>query len=240
MEIVANWKQFLSPEQEIALSHDLMRSISLFSPHSLTILPSSLVVREIVEMLNHAPHLVTVGVQNIGISLAGAQTGDIRADYVPVNTILIGHSERERNNHETIADNLQKLTVALSLNKKVILCFGEKDQVANDEELLLLIKSQLANYRRSLSDEMINAVTLAYEPQWSVGNTTTASSTIVKKVLALTQTFGFPKMLYGGSIDSTTLKHVYFPKLNGFLIGRASTDITSLQAIFTALNELTK
>ena len=239
MEIVANWKQFLSPEQEIALAHDLLKGIPWSPKHALTILPSVLTIQTIVHLLETSKVSLKVGVQDISASLENAQTGNIRADHIPVDTILIGHSERARFNHETIADNLQKLAVALSLDKKVILCFGEKDQISNDEELLATLKPLFVEYRQSITDEMMPNITLAYEPQWSIGSTTTASSTIVKKVLALAQAFGFKKMLYGGSVDHSNLKHIYFSELAGFLVGRASTNIQSLSLIFAALNELT-
>ncbi len=238
MKIVANWKQFLSPEKEIALARDLVEAMPLSVKHNLTILPSFLTVQAIVDLVRTAHAPITVGVQDSSASLDSAQTGNIRSDHVPVDTILIGHSERAQNNHETSTDNQHKLTVALSLHKKVILCFGEKAQVESDEELLVLLKSQLVEYRQNLTDEAIVDVTLAYEPQWSIGNTTTASSTIVKKVLALAQAFGFKKMLYGGSVDNTSLERIYFPELDGFLVGRASTTISSLKAIFTTLDKL--
>ncbi len=239
MEIVANWKQFLSPEQEITLAHDLLKAIPWSPMHTLTILPSALTTLTINHLVVPPNTSVTVGMQDISASLESAQTGNIRADHIPVDTILIGHSERARYNHETIADNLQKLTVALSLDKKVILCFGEKDKTSSGEELLATLKPLLAEYRQCITEEKMADITLAYEPQWSIGSTTTASSTIVKKVLALAQAFGFKKMLYGGSVDHTTIKHIYFPEIAGFLIGRASTNMQSLSLIFAALNELT-
>ncbi len=237
MHIVANWKQYLSPVQEIALAKELVTGTPFPQVHQLTLLPSFLSIREITELTTNARSPIQIGAQDFATSLIPAQTGSIRADFVGADSVLIAHSERERLNHETSEDFSQKLQIALGLKKKVILCFGEKELQENDESLLLHLKKQLQVYSKLLRNEAAQ-VTLAYEPQWSIGGTQTASITIIKKVLALAQTFGFNHMLYGGSVDADSLKLLYFPELAGFLVGRASTDITSLQAIFATLKQL--
>lgn len=239
MRIVANWKQFLSPEEEISLLQRVIAEQALFANLTLTVLPSFLSLRECEKLISSNETLITLGAQDVSTSLIEAQTGNVRADYLPVDTVLIGHSEREKNNNETTADHIKKLKLAVSLNKKVILCFGERVKIGDDSELLAVIKEQLAKYREAIAAEMLQHVTLAYEPQWSIGSTQTASSTIVKKVLALTQTFGFKKMLYGGSIDSSTVAQIYFPTLAGFLVGRASTKFETLKDLVASLNMLT-
>lgn len=238
MRIVANWKQFLTPDEEVTLLQRLLSQGSPFSDHVFTILPSFLSLRECAKVMNGNTGSISLGAQDISASLIEAQTGNIRADYVPVDTILIAHSEREKNNHETIAVQLKKLEVALLLNKKVILCFGEKAKVEDDAALLALLKVQLTTYREVLADNAVQQVTLAYEPHWTIGSTQTASSTIVKKVLALTQAFGFSKMLYGGSIDHSTISQVYFPALAGFLVGRASTKLETFTDLVSSLKLL--
>lgn len=239
MELVANWKQFLNPEEEVRLLHNLITSSLFKDSYRLIILPSFLSLRECVNQVNTSKSTIVIGAQDISSSLIEAQTGNIRADHIPANTVLIGHSEREKNSHESVSDQLKKLEVAISLNKNIVLCFGEKDKCADDTELLAVLKMQLGQYRSSLTDIALQNITLAYEPQWSIGNTKTASSTIVKKVLALAQTFGFEKMLYGGSVDAATIEQVYFSGLDGFLIGRASTKLESLKEIFAKLKQLT-
>ena len=237
MHIVANWKQFLSPEQEVALAQAIFTNTDSFKPHQLTLLPSFLSMREIEKLTSHSNNTIPIGAQDFAISMLLAQTGCIRADYLNAKTGLVGHSERERLNHETTEDFSLKLHVALSLRKKVILCFGEKELVTDDANLLLQLKTQLQIYSDSLGSQS-REVTLAYEPQWSIGGTKTASVTIIKKVLSLAQAFGFSEMLYGGSVDAASIKKLAFPELSGFLVGRASTQIDSLMEIFAELNQL--
>lgn len=237
MHIIANWKQYLSPEQEIALAKSIITSSNFYLGHHLTLLPSFLTLREIADHIIVNQSSIQVGAQDFAVSLVSAQTGSIRADFIKTETVLIAHSEREKINHETIEDFSQKLQLALSLKKKVILCFGEKELLENDESLLLHLKKQVQIYSNLLGTDSTK-VTLAYEPQWSIGGTKTASVTIIKKVLALAKTFGFSEMVYGGSVAAESIQQLYFPELAGFLVGRASTNSSSLQAIFAALKQL--
>lgn len=237
MQIVANWKQFLAPTEELALADKLIATPPLLDICDLCILPSYLSLMHIAESIKTTGANLKVGAQDLAAQLVASQTGNIRADFLPVDTVLVGHSERATYNHETIGDQLYKLTTALNSQKEVILCFGEKTPVATDDVLLKELKDQLLQYLPTIGNHSAQ-ITLAYEPQWTIGSTQTASSALVKKVLALAQALGFPHMLYGGSVNEETVEQVHFEELHGFLVGRAATQFDSLKNLIEKVSLL--
>ena len=235
MLLVANWKQFLSPAQEINLTKELINYTATHpSPHQLCLLPSALSLKEIGELLADSGATIQVGAQDVANDLIPAQTGSLRADFIPAKTILIGHAERSRLNHETIEDVQQKIASALQANKQIILCFGEKEMTNNDKQLLVLLTEELMHYAMVINDRYAS-ITLAYEPTWMIGSSETFSAHRLMQVITIANACGFAKVLYGGNINQRNIQSLLIPGLTGFLVGRASTKSEELIALLEAL-----
>jgi len=236
MIIAANWKQYLSPKEENELLLEFGSSLKLHPKQELWIFPSLYSLMCLSKLAKALDMPVTIGAQDIAPTLDGALTGGIRADFIRGELVLIGHSERRKIFHEKITDIKKKLQVSLDANKRVILCVGEKKPIS-DEEIIEQLQTELDAYKEVI-DGRKEQVIIAYEPWWAIGGNKTPTVQTIQKVIKLLHKLGFAQVLYGGSVDPHTIGKIVCPELAGFLIGRASTTVTVLQAILDQLTEM--
>jgi triosephosphate isomerase len=235
MIIAANWKQYLSPQEENALLLDFGSKLKTHAGQDLWIFPSLYSLICLTKTAKALAMPILVGAQDIAPTLDGAQTGGIRADYIRNELVLIGHSERRKIFHEKVSDIKKKLQVALDTNKQVILCLGEKKPLS-DDEIIEHVTSELDEYKEII-DGRKERVIIAYEPWWAIGGSKAPSVQTIEKVAKALHKLGFAKVLYGGSVDPHTISRILSPELAGFLVGRASTTLPIFQSILDQLNK---
>lgn len=221
---VANWKMFLSFNQAKKWL-DNNQQIPDFSSH-LILCPSYEILAYAAELAKKNNFLV--GAQDCSEHALGAYTGQISAlslAEIGCSYCIIGHSEQRAYLTNTIIIN--KLTQLQKNKITPILCVSTESL----EQLEPAI-----NFIQKYPE---NNLLIAYEPLESIGSGQVASSENISQAIAritnLLPHNTHYKILYGGSISPeniSTLKKI--DKLDGFLIGSASTDIQKLTAIIQA------
>lgn len=218
--VVANFKSYMTLGEIKNYLRIVYKNINL---RNVIFCPSNIYVPYFLE------ENLEVGIQNITCFNC---TGEITVEQIKSNNIkhcIVGHSERRSNFCESDVDINKKVIKLLDNNINVILCVGETLEEKNRFKTNLVLKRQLINCLRGIKNG--NNLVIAYEPVWSIGTNNIPSNSdiesivnyiksIVKKILDVDV-----KVLYGGSVNRQNIALLNTVKnLDGFLIGKASTD----------------
>ncbi|QMW23655.1 triose-phosphate isomerase [Sandaracinobacteroides saxicola] len=193
-------------------------------------------------LLPLAPRELPLGAQDCHANASGAHTGDLSAEMLAdagASHIIVGHSERRCDHHETDAAVRAKAAAAHRAALTAIICVGETLAQRDANETLAVVTSQLAG---SVPDGATPANTaIAYEPVWAIGTGRTPTPDQVAQVHAaihdaLQTRFGATfRILYGGSVkpdNAATL--LALPHVHGALVGGASLKAADFLAIARA------
>lgn len=223
---VANWKSYLTHNQAIAFCKNNGPELQHLSKHaSIVLCPDFTALAHIKPLLGH----VCLGAQNCSSFEPGAHTGNVSAaslQEIGVQYCIVGHSERRKNNHETSEDVSKKVMLLLEQGIIPIICVSDN------------YASELKSIFEKIKNLALHSI-VAYEPIQAIGTGKPADTTTITTTLsALKQEFyaHAPNMrislLYGGSVSPESVQELKtIPHLDGFLIGKASTDFQKLKNI---------
>ena len=189
---------------------------------------------------------VMIGGQDCHADASGAHTGDISAEMLAdagARAVIIGHSERRADHHETDARVRAKVQAAWRAGLTAIVCVGEQRAEREAGKTLAVVGGQLDG---SLADGGRGAnLAVAYEPVWAIGTGLTPTPGDVAEVHAfvrkrLVERFGAEaarvRILYGGSVKPANAKELLtIPDVNGALVGGASLkaeDFLGIAAVY--------
>ena len=189
---------------------------------------------------------VAIGGQDCRPEPWGAHTGDISAEMLAdagASAVILGHSERRIEHHETDAQVCAKVQAAWRAGLTAIVCIGEQRAEREAGNTLEVVGRQLA---ASLPDGATAAkLVIAYEPVWAIGSGLTPTPTHVAEVHAflrkrLSERFGpggqRTRILYGGSVKPANAAELLtVPEVNGALAGGASLkaeDFLGIAAVY--------
>ncbi len=189
---------------------------------------------------------VMIGAQDCHPEASGAHTGDIAAEQLAdagAGAVIVGHSERRADHHETDALVRAKALAARRAGLLAIVCVGEQRAEREAGKTLDIVGRQLEG---SLSDAATGAnLVIAYEPVWAIGTGLTPTPKDVADVhsfirKALTQRFGGEgggiRILYGGSVKPANAQELLtVADVNGALVGGASlkaADFLGIAAVY--------
>jgi triosephosphate isomerase len=188
---------------------------------------------------------VAIGGQDCHPQPSGAHTGDISAEMLAdagASAVIVGHSERRADHHETDAVVRAKAEAAWRARLTAIVCVGETQAERDAGRALDVVGRQLAG---SVPDGATAAnLVIAYEPVWAIGTGRTPTAKDVQEVHGfirdkLSERFSGegPRMriLYGGSVKpSNAAELLAVPNVDGALIGGASLKAVDFLAIAAA------
>jgi triosephosphate isomerase len=187
-----------------------------------------------------------LGGQDCHAKASGAHTGDIAAEMLAdagATAVIVGHSERRADHHETDAEVNAKTVAAWRAGLTAIVCVGEQRAEREAGATLKIVGGQLGGSLPQ-GGTPTNLV-VAYEPVWAIGTGLTPTPADVAEVHAfirknLTARYGTAgagvRILYGGSVKPSNAGELLtIPDVNGALVGGASlkaADFLGIAAVY--------
>jgi triosephosphate isomerase len=175
---------------------------------------------------------IRVYAQNVHWDLEGAYTGEVSAPMLlelGVKGAIVGHSERRQHFGETDATVGMRADAALEAGLHVIACVGETEEEREAGETEAVLKRQVAALPRH------ERLVIAYEPVWAIGTGKTATPEIAQEAHAFVKSLHDTSVLYGGSVKPDNAAVLLeLPDVDGALVGGASLDLASFEAICRA------
>ena len=210
----------------------------------LMVCPPATLIAHFATMARGSP--VMTGGQDCHAEASGAHTGDIAAEMLAdagARAVIVGHSERRTDHHETDAQVRAKAVAARRAGLTAIVCVGEQRAERAAGKTLGIIGGQLDG---SLpEDATIANLVIAYEPVWAIGTGLTPTAADVSEVHAsirkrLGERYGTQgggvRILYGGSVKPANAKELLtIANVNGALVGGASLkaeDFLGIAAVY--------
>lgn len=175
--------------------------------------------------------------QSISNFNSGAYTDETTVSMLKnarVKYSLIGHSEvrKLRNLDETDID--AQLNQAWKNSITPILCIGSNSRDSEKEknnlinQLEILIKESRQRQSKTI---------IAYEPIWAIGSGLTPTNQHINNIVKLIKEQISSPVLYGGSVDNNNIDNLKDTLIDGFLVGKVSTEIDRIQQIISILNK---
>ena len=186
---------------------------------------------------------VALGAQDCHTAEKGAHTGDISPVMLKdcgCSYVIVGHSERRANHHESNELICQKAEAAYKAGLKAVICIGETEAERDAGKTIDVCTKQIIG---SVPDSAtaVNTV-IAYEPVWAIGTGKTPTAADVEEVHAAIRkvvakklgkaTANKMRLLYGGSVKpSNAAELLSLPDVDGGLIGGASLKASDFMGI---------
>lgn len=179
---------------------------------------------------------VQIGAQNVSNNSKGAFTGEVSAAMltdIGLRWCIVGHSERRKFNHETDEELIQKMELLFAEKINPIFCCGETLPDRNAEKHFEIVQQQIESTLCAMTTNIVETITIAYEPVWAIGTGVTASKEQAQEMHAfirelIGKQFGDSiaqntRILYGGSVTAENAQELFsMPDIDGGLVGGAS------------------
>jgi len=176
---------------------------------------------------------LTIGAQDCHGEASGAHTGCISAGMLVeagASLVIVGHSERRADQHETDAEVQAKAAAAITAGLIAVVCVGETEAERDAGSAVAVVAAQLdGSIPRHGSGATL---VVAYEPVWAIGTGRTPSTddvaemhaAIRAKLMALLGGEGARvRILYGGSVKPDNARQLLsIADVDGALVGGAS------------------
>ena len=164
----------------------------------------------------------------------GAYTGEVSPSMVKelCEYVILGHSERRQRFSETDEMVAKKVSAAIDVGLKPILCIGETLAEREAGDATVVVQRQVRAALREVPS--LDGVIVAYEPVWAIGTGLPSNPADAQYIMEfirglLHEDFGRSALdlplLYGGSVDAGNVGgFVAQPDINGALVGSASLE----------------
>ena len=233
--VVANWKMNGSQNLCAKFSTQLrdFSDVDIWLAPPLAYLPTLLGYKRF-------QGIVALGAQNVHEKEHGAYTGEVSAAMVADiggTFAIVGHSERRTMCHENNTMVTRKLQSCVSANIVPVLCVGESLEQRQNGLAHSVVQQQLQSLESVLETLQLDKIVVAYEPIWAIGTGISASPSDAEEMQGQIRSFlgndaSKLRILYGGSVKPDNAEElINQPNVDGFLVGGASLDPRSFDAI---------
>ena len=245
--LVANWK--LNPAK-LSDAKKIFSTALKRIPRgvSLVICPPDVFLASLIG----TPHArsVSFGVQDVFSENSGAYTGQsspLLAKNLGADFAIIGHSEK-RTLGDTDEVVSKKVTAALKVGLRVILCIGEREHDSYGNYLPEL-QNQIEKSLAGISSQSLSSLVIAYEPLWAIGKGAGDAMTgselhetviFIRKVLH--DRYGKKALatpvIYGGSVaPQNAARLLHEGQVAGLLVGHQSLRPEAFREIIQAVSK---
>jgi triosephosphate isomerase (TIM) len=229
--IAGNWKMFKGAHQARAYAAQLELLPGRSPEVAIVVCPPFVSLEATIHGLG-TDTAIRVYAQNVHWELEGAYTGEVSAPMLlelGVTGALVGHSERRQHFGETDSTVGMRAEAALEAGLHVIACVGETEEEREARETEAVLERQVAALPRH------ERLVIAYEPVWAIGTGKTATPEIAQEAHAFVKSLHDTSVLYGGSVKPDNAAVLLeLPDVDGALVGGASLDLASFEAICRA------
>ena len=229
--IAGNWKMFKGAHQAREFAAQVRRIPEYATGVDVVVCPPFASLEATLEGLG-SDSGVRVYAQNVPWELEGAFTGEVSASMLielGVTGALVGHSERRQHFGETDETVRLRAETALEAGLHVIACVGESEAEREAGEIEAVLARQVGVIPKH------ERLVVAYEPVWAIGTGKTATPEIAQAAHAFVKSLHPSAVLYGGSVKPENAEVLLgLPDVDGALVGGASLDMVSFEAICRA------
>jgi triosephosphate isomerase len=190
---------------------------------------------------------VAIAAQTMHQVDTGAHTGEVSPPMLvelDVGGVVLGHSERRRDDCETDRALQEKVPAALAAGLAPILCVGETEEERERGETERKLRHQVQEGLEKVEPDRLAEVTIAYEPIWAIGTGRVATPDQAQEAIGFVRALVGDRseeaaervrVLYGGSVKPDNAAEILAqPDVDGALVGGASLDPDGFAAIVAA------
>ncbi|MFA6432094.1 MAG: triose-phosphate isomerase [Candidatus Margulisiibacteriota bacterium] len=225
-----NWKLNKTIVEAESLATKLKASVGDVFDKEVVVCPTFVALHSVSDVLRDSN--ISVGAQDLYWLDSGAFTGEVSAPMLKsagCSYVIIGHSERRQFFGETDETVNKKLNAALTHGLIPIVCVGELLSEREGNKTFDVIKKQVIDGLKGITDENLKKTVIAYEPVWAIGTGKVATPEQAQEVHAFIRGL-LPKtvaqdvrILYGGSVKPDNAKTLMEkPDIDGALVGGAA------------------
>ena len=235
MLIAGNWKMFKGAHEARAFAVRIRHLPERTSGVEVVVCPPYVSLHGTREGLG-PESAVRVYAQNVHWELEGAFTGEVSAPMLlelGVHGSIVGHSERRQLFGDTDETVARRADCALDAGLAVIACVGETEAEREGGETEAVLARQVEPL--PVHEHLV----IAYEPVWAIGTGRTATPETAQEAHAFIRSLHPARILYGGSVKPENAASLLAqPDVDGALVGGASLDVESFQAICAAAADI--
>jgi len=246
--VAGNWKMNLDKSSSEHLVKEILESTQEKKDIQIVLSPPFIYLEQVVKDCVSRPD-VLIAAQNCSAYDNGAFTGEVSTNMlksIGVDYVIIGHSERRQFFSESNDVLMNKISLSLSNNLKVIFCCGEDINQREKDLHFEIIEDQLKSTVFKLSANDFSKIVIAYEPIWAIGTGKTATSDQAQEIHGFIRsliTTNYNKdisdittILYGGSCKPSNAKAIFSEDdIDGGLIGGASLKSADFTSIISSI-----
>ena len=238
--VAGNWKMNGLAASAGELAKIVSGSAALAGKAELIVCPPATLIAGFAAAVRGSP--VMIGAQDCHAEVSGPHTGDISAEMLKdagARAVIIGHSERRVDHHETDAQVRAKALAAQRAGLAAIVCVGEQRAEREAGKARDVVGRQLDGSLPNAAKDLV----IAYEPVWAIGTGLTPTPAdvagmhaFIRQRLAARFSGADVRILYGGSVKPENAKELLTaPNVEGALVGGASlkaADFLGIAAVY--------
>jgi triosephosphate isomerase (TIM) len=232
--IAGNWKMFKGAHQAREFAAQIRNLPERAPGVDVVVCPPYVSLEATLQGLG-TDSAVQVYAQNVHWELEGAFTGEVSPPMLlelGVTGTIVGHSERRQLFCETDETVRRRAEAALEAGLHVIACVGETETEREGGDTEAVLRRQVSVIPQH------ERLVIAYEPVWAIGTGRTATPEIAQEAHALVKSLHPSLVLYGGSVKPDNAAALLrLPDVDGALVGGASLDLPSFEAICRTVAE---
>jgi triosephosphate isomerase len=232
--IAGNWKMNKTVGEALDLVKQLKASLSNIEGVEVAVAPPFTALYAIAQELTGS--LIRLAAQNLFYEEKGAFTGEISplmVKEIGCQYVILGHSERRQVFGETDETVNRRIKIALGHGLKPIFCIGETLKEREEEKTFSVIGRQMEGGLKSVGEDGVKHIVIAYEPVWAIGTGKTATPEQAEEVHRFIrerlerfysrEIAGGIRIQYGGSVTPENIKGLMGQEnIDGALVGGAS------------------